>query len=229
MRRTDWPISTDVAFAWPIPFACVGCQRLLTAPQPYCPACTREIAFLPAELARTDPDLVAVLSYDGIVAQTLARLKFRGQLSAARTLGQLLASAPRTQFSVFESDWVVPVPLHPMREWARGFNQCERILHFAALQRARSKLPLPRLAHNLLRRDRATPPQRDLRADARKTNVERAFSVNRWLEREIPRSSRIVVFDDVVTTGATLRSSIQALRSAGYRNCRGVALMRTLT
>lgn len=162
--------------------------------EPVCGACLRRPP--PLDSAR------AAFVYRFPLDRLLPRLKFHQSLPAARLLAVLcagaLADAPRPQA-------VVPVPLHRARLRERGYDQ--------ALELAR---PLARrhgiaLRDDLLRRRRATSRQSRLDAAARRRNLRGAFEV-------VPGAAppaHVALFDDVMTTGATLHAAATALRRAG--------------
>jgi ComF family protein len=120
----------------------------------------------------------------------------------ARPLGRFLALAlPRTE----QFDAVVPMPLHWRRRWSRGFNQSELLARQIA---RRASVPV----RNLVRRVKATPPQAGLTNAKRRSNVSAAFRVSR---PERVRGLRIVLVDDVMTTGATGSACARELKRAG--------------
>ncbi len=128
-------------------------------------------------------------------------IKFARRLAWARALGELLAE----EIPAADSDLVVPVPLHPARLAVRGFNQAQEI----ALPVAR-RLALP-LSPEAARRWRATRPQSTLSAAERQLNAAGAFRVN----RAAIEGRRVLLVDDVVTTGATAASLASAVSAAG--------------
>jgi ComF family protein len=113
----------------------------------------------------------------------------------------------------------VPVPLHPLRRWTRGFNQSEEIA---------GALGAPPV-WKTLRRTRRTPPQASLTATAREANVRGAFAPRR-MRRAAARiaGSRVVLLDDVATTGATLSACAVVLRSMGAAEVLALTAARTL-
>ena len=116
---------------------------------------------------------------------------------------------------------LVPVPLHWRRTFSRRYNQA------ALLTRAISNLTGLAQETNLLRRHRATPPQAGLAAAARKRNVNGAFSVRDDARARI-ENARIVLVDDVYTTGATLSACARVLRKAGAKQVDALTVARVV-
>jgi ComF family protein len=121
------------------------------------------------------------------------RLKYHGDLSAARLLGQLLAEHIAARASTDLPELIVPVPLHPRRIMRRGFNQSIEIGRVVAKQ-----LNIP-MATSIARRIRHTPAQQTLSLDRRRHNVLDSFEL-----QHAPEVRRIALIDDVMTSGATL-------------------------
>ena len=136
----------------------------------------------------------------------LPRLKFHGDLAAGRLLAGLLAEGlAQSLADTPRPAALVPVPLHPGRLRQRGYDQ--------ALELARplaKALSLPLLA-GALQRSRATAPQSELDARARRSNVRGAFR----LAPGIGLPDHVALLDDVMTTGATLAEAARLLRRAG--------------
>ena len=121
----------------------------------------------------------------------------------ARQLGRLLAPLPA-------ADLVIPVPLHPRRLRVRGFNQAAELIRGAGVKPALSRLA----------RIRHTPPQTDKPPPARMANVAGAFVARNVF------GLRVLLVDDVMTTGATADSCARALREAGATAVSVLALAR---
>lgn len=147
----------------------------------------------------------AVLRYrDGGIARAAILLaKHGGRFTLMRQLAQLLAEATPQYLSLQDWDGLVPVPLHWLRRWRRGFNQAV-VLARAVGKRHR----LPVLA-GALGRVRSTPQQHG-NLEARRRNVRDAFAV-----RAVVTGRRLLLVDDVFTTGATADACAAALLRAG--------------
>jgi ComF family protein len=116
-----------------------------------------------------------------------------------------------------EADVIVPVPLSGWRRRTRGYNQSE------ALARALAReLGLPLAPRALSRRKHAPPQARSATAEERRRNVEGAFAAR----AEPVAGRRVLLLDDVTTTGATLRACAAALKEAGARSVYAVAFAR---
>ncbi|HID34700.1 MAG TPA: ComF family protein [Anaerolineae bacterium] len=147
-----------------------------------------------------------VFFYKGPIGQSIRSLKYHGVRGLAPILGAYLADYIREH--PIPIDALIPVPLHPERQAARGFNQSE------LLARAVTEiLGVPTRA-DILRRVRATPSQAHLNRAQRRRNVAGAFAVVR---RRGLRGRTLLLIDDVATTGATLRACAQPLHEAGAK------------
>lgn len=157
--------------------------------------------------------VIAPLLYAPPVSNAVQALKFRGDLSAGRRLAQWLDHRlPELE----PPDIVLPVPLHPSRTRERGFNQ--------ALEIARPLCRLRRwtLHPGVARRTRQTLAQTDLDADARRSNMSRAFEIQSDVHQ-----AKVMVIDDVVTTGATTSALATELLRAGAETVWVIAAART--
>jgi ComF family protein len=203
------------------PPVCDGCGdpvsswQVAGASLPRCPRCSH--AGHAVDRGRT------VGEYQGALRQIIHALKYEGRRSIARDLGMLMKKQGGRLLAGV--DGAVPVPLHPARERARGFNQAE------ALAR---RLPIP--VWDVLRRTRATLPQVELPEARRHANVAGAFAVTvprRWPTVCSARASAlsgacVLLVDDVSTTGATLEACARALKEAGVREVRALTAARVV-
>jgi len=155
--------------------------------------------------------------YEGPLRTAIHELKYRGRRRVAGRLAEALLGRPGVLPVLGGGVVLVPVPLHPRKRRERGFNQSELL---AAAIAARAGVPLVKDA--LVRR-RETGTQTGLSAAARRANVRGAFAVRRRARIE---GRRIVLLDDVYTTGATALACAQALLAAGAHEVRLLTLAR---
>ncbi|MFI5308347.1 MAG: ComF family protein [Polyangiales bacterium] len=194
------------------PSRCPGCDLPLgaAAQEVFCSACEP----LLERASQQPPSLgAAVYVYAGPMADALRRLKYARRTELAAGLGTLLAVAARAYAG--QVDRVMPLPLHRARLRERGFNQSALLARPVA-----RALGLP-LDVSSLRRLRLTRDQAGLARAERAENVLGAFVV---LGK--PRPERVLLIDDVRTTGATLASAASALLDRGFREVRTLALAR---
>ncbi len=147
----------------------------------------------------------------------VADFKFHGDTGWAGPLAQLLRAIPSAAALLDACDCVLPMPLAPGRLRERGFNQ--------ALELARRLAP-GKTDAALLLRTRETPAQRGLSRAERMRNLQGAFAVEP-LRADALAARRVVLVDDVMTTGASLFSAAQVLRRAGAAHVAGIVLART--
>lgn len=176
------------------PSRCPGCDEATQGGDVLCASCS-------ALVERTS-DPGAVFEYGGPVADAIQRFKYDGRSELGAALGSLMAGhAHRWAGKV---DAVVPVPLHWRRRRSRGYDQAALLAQPVA-----EALGVPAVLRGL-RRVRNTPSQVDLPHGERQQNIARAFAP--W---RLAGSARVLLIDDVRTTGATLRAASQALRAGG--------------
>jgi ComF family protein len=147
---------------------------------------------------------------DATSSAILSALKYDGWPAVADEMGRRLARLGWPEDVRAERSAVVPVPLAPVKERARGFNQAERI---GAAVAKEWRMPL---WNDVLRRTRATPSQTRLTPGERLANVHGAFLADDAASERI-RGTHLVLVDDVLTTGATLNACAHALFAAGAR------------
>lgn len=205
--------STDVrralhdALALVFPVRCAGCG---VDDESLCDACA---SALRPRLVRREVldgvDVVSGLTFDGVPARVIRSLKEDGRTGLARPLAPALAAAVAALSGPVPAA-LVPVPTSRASFRRRGF-------HLAELVARRASLPVLRL----LRPVRATADQRGLDLDARRRNVAGSLAARSAAAR------RVIVLDDVITTGATLAEAVRALRAGGAEVVGAVTIAAT--
>jgi ComF family protein len=151
----------------------------------------------------------AAVRFDEVSRALVHALKYNDRLDLAPTMGRWIAQAGRELLA--EADALVPVPLHWRRQWARRFNQS------AALARAISTVSGVPVAAGALKRIKPTAQQVGLSRPQRAENVQGAFRVPDDGKAEVA-GRRLILVDDVLTSGATVEASARALLRAGAAN-----------
>jgi ComF family protein len=206
---------------------CETCRKeVLSDPLAYCPHCAasvgpfglpgnqcsscRNVSFAFESAIRLGP-------YQGRLQEVVLRMKHRWNEGLAELVGEWWGNVAKDRFVSLAVDCVVPVPLHWLRRWRRGYNQSSSL----ALGLS-SRLGLP-LQKWWLKRIRNTPSQKALSRTARQENVRGAFQVR---SSAACKGRSILLVDDVVTTGATVHEAARVLRAAGAGRVVVAALAR---
>ncbi len=243
---------------WLYPPRCLACEAAVADAHALCAACWRDAAFLDgavcgrcgalldaspppvaqawrARLRVGCPDcpsrelrfvaVRAAMAYQGVGRALVIALKHRDRRDAARAMGAWPARAGRPLLGVATDlgpPILAPAPLHWTRRALRRGDQA------AALAASVAAVWGAPLGIGLLRRRRATPPQTALDREARWRNVADAFVVSADWRRDLA-GRRVILVDDVMTTGATLDAGAAALRAAGARRVDALVFARPST
>lgn len=192
-------------------------SKLQFLSEPLCARCGAafEIAVEPGQVCAAciaDPPAYdrarAALVYGEVSRDLVLSLKYQGRRDGLALLSGWMAAAGKPLLA--EADLITPVPLHYFRLVRRGFNQSGWLA--AALARSSGV----RLSVDALKRVRSTPIQGGLSATGRRRNVQGAFRV-RNSRKGLVKGKRVLLVDDVLTTGATAEACTVALKRAGAR------------
>ncbi len=158
----------------------------------------------------------APVVYDRALMSLIHSFKYRGKIQLANALGGLLFYAFQCWWDADGIDMVIPVPLYGRRLKQRGYNQA--FLLIEGWRKMAAEFPMDisglRFDHNSLARNRSTAPQTGLGRNERRTNMKNAFHIR---EADSIRGMRILLIDDVYTTGATVNECARELLDNGAR------------
>lgn len=213
------------------PPTCPGCGGAIADPHALCPACWSGLRLIAppycqrlgtpfavdhgtgpllSPRAIADPPVFgrarAVALYEGRARDLVHRLKYEDRLDLAAVLARMMAGAGSDLLA--EADCLVPVPLHRLRLWRRRFNQAALLSHRIGRIAGRPSDPA------LLARVRATRSQVGLSRVARATNLQGAFRVPEAARARL-QGRRVLLIDDVMTTGATANAAARIMLRAG--------------
>lgn len=212
------------------PPVCAGCRNLVSRPGTLCGRCWTKLRLIerpwcavlgtpfavdmgegavsPAAIA--DPPAFdrarSAVAYDGVARQLVTGLKFHDRTELARSMAGWMARAGAELIA--EADMIVPVPLHRIRFFSRRHNQA------AELARALAQLGSVPVDNAVMTRTRSTAQQTGLGARERKANVRGAFDVLPSAAGRL-RGRRVLLVDDVFTTGATVSAAARVLKRKG--------------
>ncbi len=203
------------------PPKCVFCGKVLDGGQGgICARCQRELPWLTGSLAEQTGEFfslcAAPLRYQDKVRDSIRRYKFKGRRGYHKVYGALVAQCVHDHLAG-RYDLITWVPLSPQRKRERGYDQAFLLASAAALE-------LGEVAVETLRKGRDTDPQSGIsEASRRRANVLGAYEP---VDPELVHGRRILLIDDVVTTGSTLSECARILRTMGASDVVCAALAR---
>jgi len=163
---------------------------------------------------------VAAVDYGYPWDRLIARFKFQQEVGWSRVWAELMQAAPGARLALASADIIVPVPLTTERMAERGFNQAWEVARHLPLRPTQALMP------DALVRLRATQAQHRLKRDERLANLAGVMTAHPLQSHRLV-GRRVLLIDDVSTTGATLQVAGQALLLAGARAVSALVLART--
>ncbi len=223
-------VSPILTFIYPP--ICLACNAdLLIGEHLVCDGCWQSVEMVYSG-DETYQKFIAKFALDGVVSRVISpfyfekdgklqsiihALKYDGYTSLGLKAGLLVGRLIKEDNELSKSDFLVPVPLHSVKQRERGYNQSEFICHGIEEVTRISSRP------DLLHRKKYTVSQTQLSLEERKENVGNAFEIGKKKVSEISRRSFILV-DDVITTGSTIIACARELRNAGAKDVYAAAI-----
>lgn len=198
-------------------FLCEKCRAHIKEKyiqEPYCLKCGKQLDDMTQEYcddcksaAHMYDRGLAIFKYHDDIKESVYSFKYKDCKIYGDFYGEQMAEKYKDIITKWQPDVIVPVPIHRSRMRKRGYNQAELIAKALS-----QKLSLP-MDINVLLREKKTEPQKKLSKDIRIKNVENAFKVT----KNVVRYNKIILVDDIYTTGATINACAQVLKRAGVQ------------
>ncbi|MGB2601828.1 MAG: phosphoribosyltransferase family protein [Candidatus Omnitrophota bacterium] len=205
------------------PEQCIACGTLPAAyPLPVCSRCSDSVIRAAAPALGSSKNLTKILScryYEGAIKKCVKQFKYSGKLKLMDLFQPVVHTfINRTHPFSEQIHGAIPVPVHPSKRRARGYNQSELIATILS-----QEISVPVQRHTLIK-TKNTGPQTALARNKRMRNLDGSFAV---VDRTLVTGRNLVLVDDIVTTGATLETCARELLKAGARCVYGFTLAKT--
>ena len=204
-------------------YICQDCLAKVRFAQPICPYCERAsidgVTHVKCQRKLGIDGLVSVWEYEGVIRKAILALKYKYATLIGRELSNCFLSAIRSQnnrYNIPNVSSFVPIPIYWHRQNVRGFNQSIEIGKSVAGAMNLKFVP------DLLIKNQPTVSQVELKGDERRQNLKGVFTLN--LKVQIPDS--VLLFDDVFTTGSTIREAGKVLKRTGVKRVWGLTIAR---
>ena len=203
------------------PPKCIFCGQILenNCELEICDNCNKEIKYSSKNIFKASQNIVchensvcrgvvSIFSYSGIVKKEITRYKFNNKPQYFRTFGKLLGNILLEKKEYIDCDIVIPVPMYKKRKTERGYNQSELI--------AKKVSQILRIDYknNILIKAKDTKPQSSLGKEEKATNNIDAFTI---IHKNKNYGKKILLIDDIITTGATIENCAMELIKAGAK------------
>ena len=220
---TRLPSQCAVCRTWPSQPVCEACVGQFAQPQHRCQTCALPLtggANQCGACLREPPPFdrcLAAVPYGYPWSDLVVAFKFQNHPAWARSFALLIQSVPWVEPALEKADWLIPLPLSDQRLQWRGYNQAQVLAQ--ALNSGKTRT-------GMLLRIKDTPPQSSLPRSERLASVRDAFAVDP-LQAVQMRGKRLVLVDDVMTSGASLAAAARVLRMAGATHITAMVFART--
>jgi len=163
-------------------------------------------------------DTISIFKYEGVIRKAIIALKYKYSTEIAKELADICVRSLKKMNLKHKNCLLVPIPLHWHRQNIRGFNQAEETGKLVAMGMGW------KYYSNLLIKNISTKPQVGLRSSTRRENLKGVFSLNPG--HSVSKDRLLVLFDDVFTTGSTLKEASKVLNNEGVKKVFGLTIAR---
>lgn len=234
-KERDWySVCIEQLLDWIYPKRCPICQEIIFPKgEKVCPACRKKVVVIqepyckkcgkPLQWEEQEYCLdcenhsfhyqygVALWLYEGEIKRSFAGLKYQNKKEYLDFYIEEMVRYRKKEIMAMQAQALLPVPIHPVKKRKRGFNQAECLAR--ALGEA---LHIPVITDLLIRR-KNTVPQKNYNRQQRKKNLEDAFAIVGQTKKRYPRLQRVILVDDIYTTGSTIEACTKQLQQAGIK------------
>lgn len=206
-------------------YICSSCVLKVRILKPVCPYCEKASidGFTHSKCAKKYglDGLTSIWDYEGVIRKAILSLKYKYSTEVGKELTNVYIQKTLTGFLPVKESILAPIPLHWYKENMRGFNQSEEIGKLISREMGWGFNP------DLLVKKKSTVSQTKLTVEERKKNLSDVFAIDpRYSSTDLPNYSSIVIFDDVFTTGSTLKEAAKVLKHAGVKKVWGMTIAR---
>lgn len=204
-------------------FICSSCISKMNLLKPVCPECMRPsvdgFTHVTCQKAWGLSGLVVLWPHGGVVRKAIIKLKYNYAQAVSGDLAKEIRKVLKSKMVVLPRNiLLMPAPVHKSRGNVRGFNQSEELGRLIAQKMNWKFIP------DLVIRKINTIPQTSLKREHRLRNLRGAFSLNSKYDLDKINNFTVLVFDDVWTTGATIREIAKVLKRKGIKKVWGFAV-----
>ncbi|HEX6977119.1 MAG TPA: ComF family protein [Patescibacteria group bacterium] len=197
----------DIVF----PKRCLTCKK---EGKYICGSCLSKVRY-----SQNQENIISIWNYEGVIKQAILALKYKFAFEVGEELAKLtILELKRKNFSFPKNLILVPVPLHKQRQNWRGFNQAEMMGKKIAKDFGWKFNP------DLIAKTEASQPQVELAKEERLRNLRGKFAVNHAWKEKIEPDFFYVIFDDVATTGSTIKEVEKVLKENGAKETIGLTM-----
>src|SRR3990172_9745884 len=209
-------------------YICGSCIQKLPQPTPLCPLCEKPsvdgFTHFKCKKAQGLDGLLTLWPYQGVIRRAIIALKYKYAREVGDELRKYAATKIKDYLPFLPKDAVfVPIPLYWYKENVRGFNQAAFFGKYISQKVGWEFLP------DLLVRKKHTRPQTELRSEERQKNIRGVFALSKHSQSIVKSQRSIVLFDDVYTTGSTLKEACKVLKTYLRRQGNGTGKVWGLT
>ncbi|MBI4153575.1 ComF family protein [Candidatus Woesebacteria bacterium] len=203
-------------------YICSSCAGKLKPSRQICGVCTKPspkgLTHLKCRYELSLDGLAAIWEYEGSIRRAILSLKYKFAYEVSQEIADLVVEKLKRKVFLPPKPTLIPIPLHWQRQNWRGFNQMQEIGKKVALRMRWKFIP------DLIVRRSASPPQTELKRKERVENIRGTFVINR---KYLPLKPKpLVLFDDVWTTGSTVKEAAKVLKERGAKEVWGLTITK---